>query len=32
VGEDLMSFEVGETVTVRRYQALLTANKPAKIA
>jgi len=32
VGEDLMAFEVGETVTVRRHQPPLSAGNPAKVA
>ena len=32
VGEDLMAFEVGETVTVRRYQPPLSGSNPAKVA
>jgi ribonuclease Z len=32
VGEDLMAFEVGETVTVRRHQPPLLGSNPAKVA
>jgi ribonuclease Z len=32
VGEDLMAFEVGETVTVRRHQPPLSGSNPAKVA